>query len=87
MAKIEIYTKATCPYCDRAKELLKAKGAKYTEIRIDLDPSQLTRMLELSEGRRTVPQIFINDKGIGGFTDLKALDEEGKLDTLLGSKP
>jgi len=82
MAKIIIYSTATCPYCDRAKELLDAKGVSYQEIRIDLDDAARQEMMTKS-GRRTVPQIFINDEAVGGFDDLYALDKDGKLDNML----
>lgn len=83
MSKIEIYTKQTCPYCVRAKQLLDHKKVKYVEIRVDENPKDLEMMLLRAEGRRTVPQIFINDRGIGGCDDLYALEKEGKLDALL----
>ena len=83
MAKIIIYSKPNCPYCDWAKQLLDAKKVTYSEIRIDLDPAKQQEMIELS-GRRTVPQIFINDQAIGGFDDLSALAKAGELDKLLG---
>lgn len=83
MAKVIVYSKANCSYCDRAKQLLDSKHAKYEEIRIDLLPDKLAEMLELSGGRRTVPQIFINDKAIGGYDDLAALAKAGTLDQLL----
>lgn len=82
MPNIEIYTTAICPYCVRAKMLLKHKGASWTEIRIDRDQLRLHEMLRRSN-RRTVPQIFINDQHIGGFDDLATLDERGELDALL----
>lgn len=81
-AKIIVYTKAQCPYCDWAKQLLQRKNATFQEIRVDLDANQRAEMERLS-GRRTVPQIFINDQSIGGFDDLSALDKAGKLDDLL----
>lgn len=84
MAKIIMYTKASCPYCDWAKQLLDARKEKYSEIRVDLDSAQLAEMMQLS-GRRTVPQIFIDDKPIGGFDDLSALAKSGELDKLLNS--
>jgi len=83
VAKVEIYTTASCPYCERAKQLLQHKGAQYEEIRVDTDGAKLTEMLERSEGRRSVPQIFINGKGIGGFNQLQVLEREGHLDALL----
>lgn len=84
MAKIILYTKANCPYCKLAKELLSAKQAAFEEIHIDTDPAKLEEMMRLSN-RRTVPQIFINDQSIGGYDDLAALAKSGKLDDLLKS--
>lgn len=83
MAKVEIYTKKTCSYCVRAKQLLDSKKVSYTEITVDDNPQDLEVMLQRAEGRRTVPQIFINDRGIGGCDDLYALNSAGKLDELL----
>ena len=71
MSKVIIYSSATCPYCDRAKRLLEKKGMTYTEIRVDLDEAEREKMITLS-GRRTVPQIFIDDQHIGGCDDLYA---------------
>ena len=85
MANIIIYTKDFCPYCDRAKELLKNKGLSWDEIRVDIDTNQLQEMIDKS-GRRTVPQIFINKLSIGGFDDLNLLEQTGKLDTLINNK-
>ncbi len=82
MTKVVMYTKSSCPYCDWAKELLKSRNITYNEIRIDLDPAKREEMERLS-GRRTVPQIFINDKPVGGFDDLSALDRSGELQKLL----
>lgn len=82
MAEITIYTTSICPYCDRAKMLLKRKNASYAEIRVDLDPVQRDEMVARSN-RKTVPQIFINGQHIGGCDDLYALDKAGKLDPLL----
>lgn len=82
MAKIVIYSKANCSYCDWATQLLDNKKVSYDIIRVDLDPEKLAEMLRLSN-RRTTPQIFINDQHIGGFDDLAALDKAGKLDPLL----
>ncbi len=84
MSNIVIYSTANCSYCVRAKSLLAKKGVSYTEIRVDLDREKFAEMLSRSQGRRTVPQIFINDQPIGGFTDLWALDKKGELDKLLG---
>lgn len=85
MPKIEVYSTAVCPYCVSAKNLLKSKGLEWTEVRIDMDPAQRDAMLARSGGRRTVPQIFINDQHVGGFDDLVAADRSGKLATLLGA--
>lgn len=82
MAKVVIYSKDSCPYCQMAKELLSARHVSYEEIRIDLDAHQRDEMIRLSN-RRTVPQIFINDEPIGGYDDLAALVKSGKLDDLL----
>ena len=82
MPNIIIYTTATCPYCDNAKQLFKRKGASYIEIRVDQDATLKDEMIQRS-GRRSVPQIFINDQHIGGFDDLAALEKAGKLDSLL----
>ena len=79
MPRIEIYSTAICPYCVAAKNLLKAKGLSWNEVRIDTDPSQRDVMLEKSGGRRTVPQIFINGTHVGGFDDLAAADRSGRL--------
>ena len=83
-AVVIIYSTAVCPYCIRAKELLSSKGVSYEEIRIDQDPDQRNIMLEKSNGQRTVPQIFIDDQHVGGFDQLKALNDKGELDSLLG---
>lgn len=83
MPDILIYTKNFCPYCTAAKELLKSKNVTYTEKNVEKDQTALTEMLSRSEGRTTVPEIFINGKLIGGFDNLSALDQEGKLDELL----
>ena len=85
MPKIEIYSSAVCPYCISAKNLLKSKGLEWNEVRIDLDPAQRDLMLARSGGRRTVPQIFINEHHVGGFDDLVAADRSGKLVELLGA--
>jgi len=82
MTKIIIYSTEICPYCVRAKQLLDRKQVSYQEIRIDLD-EQLRFEMERLSGRRTVPQIFINDQPIGGCDDLYALERQGKLDKLL----
>lgn len=84
MAHVVIYSKSYCPYCDRAKALFKNKGVSYKEISVENDPS-LYEELKKKTGMMTVPQIFIDDKLIGGYTDLAALDKKGQLDPLLGS--
>ncbi|MDF1654507.1 MAG: glutaredoxin 3 [Coxiellaceae bacterium] len=83
MAEVVIYSKAVCPFCDRAKELLTQKGVAYTEKRIDQNQDDLKQMLAMSNGQRTVPQIFIGDHHVGGFDDLWALEQAGDLDPLL----
>lgn len=83
MAKIEIYSTPVCPYCVRAKSLLKSKNQNYEEIDISVNAQIRDEMMSRAGGRRTVPQIFINDKHIGGFDDLYALDQKGDLDPLL----
>ena len=83
MTTVEIYTKEHCTFCARAKALLTHKNVKYKEIHVDQDPKALETMVSRAKGRRTVPQIFIGDKAIGGYDDLYALEQQGKLDTLL----
>jgi glutaredoxin 3 len=82
-ANVEIYTWQTCPYCVRAKMLLWWKGVKFTEYKIDGDDVARSRMSERANGRRSVPQIFINNQHIGGCDDMYQLDTQGQLDTLL----
>jgi len=82
MPKIIIYSKDPCPYCVRAKNLLRRKGAEFTEIKITSDEIK-SEMIAKSGGRMTVPQIFIDEKHIGGCDDLYALEAAGKLDELL----
>ena len=84
MSKIDIYTKPYCPYCERAKALLEQKGAEYNEIVASHDPVLRAEMNERS-GRYTYPQIFIDDKHVGGCDDLMALDSRGGLDPLLAA--
>jgi glutaredoxin 3 len=85
-AKVEIYTWRTCPFCIRAKNLLTEKGVQFTEYSIDGDEVARKKMAQRANGRRSVPQIFIDDRHIGGCDDLYALDSQGKLDDLLASK-
>jgi glutaredoxin 3 len=85
MNKVLMYTTQVCPYCVRAKSLLKQRGVEaIEEVRVDADPAQRDRMIELT-GRRTVPQIFIGDTHVGGCDDLVALDQRGGLMPLLGA--
>lgn len=83
MASITIYTKAFCPYCTRAKRLLDGKGVAYDEIDISMGGPKRQEMLAKSNGRTTVPQIFIGDTHVGGSDDLAALERDGRLDALL----
>lgn len=83
MAKVEIYTKAFCPYCSRAMRLLAAKGAEVEEIDITMGGSRRAEMLARAAGRTTVPQIFVGDRHVGGSDDLADLDRAGELDALL----
>lgn len=82
MAKVIVYTTGTCPYCHHAKQLLAQKNISYTEIRIDLNPAMRDEMVTLS-GRKSVPQIMINGESVGGFDDLFALEQSGKLAELI----
>ncbi len=84
MQPVKMYTTAVCPYCIRAKQILKAKGVEQIEeIRIDMQPEERMKMMEIT-GRRTVPQIFIGETHVGGCDDLVALDGRGGLLPLLG---
>ena len=85
MPKITIYTTPICPYCVRAKQLLKKKGAPYEEVDVFMDAKARAEMEKKSGGARTVPQIFIGDLHVGGSDDLYALDHDGKLDPLLSA--
>jgi glutaredoxin 3 len=84
-AKVEIYTWSTCPFCLRAKSLLNKKGVNFTEYSIDGDEDARAKMAQRANGRRSLPQIFINDNHIGGCDDIHALDRQGKLDEMLAS--
>ena len=85
--RILVYSTPFCGYCAAAKRLLTAKGADYTEIDVMMDPERRQEMLAKSGGRRTVPQIFIDGRHIGGFDELNALDKAGGLDSLLAAPP
>ena len=83
MNAVRMYTTQVCPYCQRAKALLRQRGVQHIdEIRVDLDPAQRDHMIQIT-GRRTVPQIFIGDTHVGGCDDLVALDQKGGLQSLL----
>jgi len=85
MKNVKIYTTAVCPYCVQAKQILKARGVlQLEEIRVDRDPQQRMKMMEIT-GRRTVPQIFIGETHVGGCDDLMALDAKGALLPLLNA--
>jgi len=83
MVSVEIYSKAFCPYCIRAKSLLKGKGVPFEEHDITMGGPRRAEMIQRAQGRTTVPQIFIDGAHIGGCDDLVALDRAGKLDPLL----
>ncbi|NCO85847.1 MAG: glutaredoxin 3 [Rhodobacterales bacterium] len=83
MAKIEIYTSPSCGYCHAAKRLLAQKGVSYTEVNVVAEPQRRAEMTQRSNGGRTVPQIFIDGRHVGGCDDLYALDSAGRLDPLL----
>jgi glutaredoxin 3 len=85
MAEIEIYTTPLCPFCWRAKRLLHKKGVPFIEIDLWQQSGRRAEMVERAGGRTTVPQIFIDGRGIGGSDELAALDAEGTLDRLLGT--
>jgi len=82
---VEIYTTPWCPYCLRAKHLLKKKGVGYTEYDVSFDAGRRAEMMQRSNGRHTVPQIFIDGQGIGGCDELHALERAGELDSLLAA--
>jgi glutaredoxin 3 len=84
MNRIEIYTTRYCPYCTAAKRLLLRKGVEFTEIDVSADANGRSKMMARANGRMTVPQIFIGSIHVGGWDDLYALDQTGKLDALLG---
>jgi glutaredoxin 3 len=86
MSKVRIYTTPICPYCVQAKMLLKKKGAEYEEIDVFMDREARTEMESKAQGRRTVPQIFIGQKHVGGCDDLYELERAGELDPLLKAR-
>lgn len=83
--RVIVYSQPFCGYCSAAKRLLEEKGAAFTEIDVMFEAERRAEMIERSGGRRTVPQIFIDGRHVGGYDDLHALDESGELDRLLGS--
>jgi glutaredoxin 3 len=85
MASVVMFCTASCPFCIRAEQLLRQKGVDIEKVRVDLDPSQRSVMVERT-GRRTVPQIFVGDTHVGGCDDLFALDGAGRLDPLLKAR-
>ncbi len=85
MAKVEIYLKSTCPYCMRAVQLLDSKGVARDDYNVDMGGPKKAEMVQRTNGRTTVPQIFIGGRHIGGCDDLLALDRQGKLDELLAA--
>jgi glutaredoxin 3 len=84
MANVQVYTTAYCPFCVRAKALLRDKGVGFEEIDVTEDGELREKLVELAGGRRTVPEIFVNGKLVGGYDELRALDKSGELDRLLG---
>jgi glutaredoxin 3 len=84
MAKVTMYSTGVCPFCVMAERLLKAKGVDFEKVRVDLDPPRRQEMMERT-GRRTVPQIYVGEKHVGGYEDLAALDRAGGLDALLAA--
>ena len=84
MPEVLIYTKNWCSYCRRAKALLEDKGVRFDEIDVEFDRDLEGEMIQKAGGRRTVPQIFIDGRHVGGSDDLRALDRQGRLDDLLG---
>jgi glutaredoxin 3 len=83
VAKVEVYSTVYCPFCIRAKALLTSKGVEFDEIDVTDDPEAREKMVALAGGRRTVPEIFINGRIIGGYDELRALEVMGDLDVLL----
>ena len=84
MKRIEVYSSLWCPFCSRAKALLNRKGVAYEEIDVDRDPNLRQQMMQRAGGRRTVPQVFVDGRHIGGSDDLADLERAGELDALLG---
>ena len=85
MKPVKVYTTTYCGYCDRAKSLLRRKGVEYEEIDVTGDDEMRMKLVEMSGGMRTVPQIWVGDTHVGGFDNLSELDRSGKLDTMLNA--
>jgi len=83
VAKVELYTTSACPFCVRAKALLRNKGVQFEEIDVTDDDELREKMTELAGGRRTVPEVFINGQLVGGYEELRAFDKSGELDRML----
>jgi len=83
MKHIRVYSGPNCPYCDMAKALLRRKGIEFEEIDVEVHPEEMQKVVEQT-GKQTIPQIFIDDFHVGGFDDLNAYEQLGKLDALLG---
>ena len=86
MPKVQLYSKQQCPFCVRAKALLAKKGVAYEEIDVEHDEAKRTWLVEAS-GQRTVPQIFVDGRSLGGFAEIDVLDQQGKLDSILRGEP
>ncbi len=84
MKNVEIYTGPLCAFCDAAKRLLARNNIPYQEINIALEEGKMDEMLSKSNGKKTIPQIFFDEHHVGGFEELRALEKEGKLNSLLG---
>lgn len=84
-AQVELYTSPLCGFCHAAKRLLNAKGVSFAEVDVLANPGRKDEMIKRANGGRTVPQIFIDGRHIGGFDDMNALDQQGKLDPLLNT--
>jgi glutaredoxin 3 len=82
MPRVQIYTKRVCPFCDRAKALLRKKGVAYEEVDVEHDDAKRAWLVEAS-GQKTVPQVFVDGRALGGFSDIEALDGQGRLDPIL----
>lgn len=83
MKEVKIYTTTYCGFCSRAKDFLRSKGVAYEEIDVTSDDALRAQLVEMSGGRKTVPQVFIGGQPVGGYTDLVQLEREGKLDPML----